>query len=161
MSRFVIGALPRSGTAWVAMVLNLSPYVACSHEAPFPDEETWGNDATPLLAVGSAGSHIPSVAIPEDCVRVAIRRNTTDSFHSCKKLLPDYSLLDHATVAALYEAYESTCDLVIPFEELFLEKTMRNLFNWSGGGAKPPIGKIRLALEMNIQLGELDYNFGV
>lgn len=155
---FQIAGLPRSGTAWIASVLNLCPDVICVHEpvdrnVPIP-QESYTN-------TGQAGSHLllPKWANMESDLRIYINRAPADAYSSMVEVLGGMSWETYLRrIAAPAREYEEMADIVIDFDALFTEGTVMCLWEYI---SDLPFQRDKVAsmLNMNIQRESLDYNF--
>jgi len=156
---FQIGALPRSGTAWITAVLNLCPDIMCIHEpvdlqVPVPQNA--------YTHSGQSGSHLilPYCAAMEADLIIFIKRDSVECYESMA------SVLDEVVTIGEYRKYlvepsheyEAFADLVIDFDELFNEQTVRYI--WEAISEKEfDVDKVRPMMNMNIQRESLDYKF--
>lgn len=155
---FQIGALPRSGTAWISSVLNLCPDTICLHEpidrnVPVPEGsyENWGQTGSHLL--------MPSIADMEADIRIYIKRDVVAVYDSLDKVVGGVDpKVFKGTVVGAAEDYESDCDVVFDFESLFTEETVREIWGMVTNSAFPK-DKVLTMLNMNIQRESLEYDF--
>lgn len=112
--KFVIGALPRSGTAWAAMLLNLHTGVYCFHDLVATAQARTYSEAlnkTGLRAVGDCSSAAVAPAFDDlKAKRLFLSRDPEE----CKKSL--IAVMGDAAIPAFEAAIKACDDWVAKFE---------------------------------------------
>lgn len=155
---FQIASLPRSGTAWIASVLNLCPETICLHEpidknVPVPESsyENWGQSGSHLL--------MPSLADMDTDVRIYIDRDPVEVYDSLDKLIGGIDPQTfNSTMAGASEDYQLDSDIIISYKSLFTEESVKAI--WEIVTNSPfPKDKVAVMLNMNVQRDSLEYDF--
>jgi hypothetical protein len=157
--KFQIAGLPRSGTAWVASVLNLCPDVICVHEPP---------DLNVPVPVGlyhhcgESGSHllVPDYRDEPADLRIFLKRNERHCYNSTNILFDDAMTRDSwlETLIPLAHEYERKSDIAIEFDQLFRIEAVKYIWN-EISDSRFDEDKVSLLLNMNIQRESLEYKF--
>jgi len=153
---FQISGLPRSGTAWIATVLSLSPDVTCYHEALMHgDPETLLRNA-PTKYAGDCSTYgfMPKRVI-DDAKKVVIFRDPFECFVSAENAFK--RSIDVPTQNALvhfinkYFLDDDHGVFAVEFPELFTSEIVHRILEYCCPGAAIDPIKLQLALSMNIQ----------
>lgn len=174
MQRFIIGGLPRSGTAWIANYISLHEGVFCWHEAiQYGDRFTsyseaidqpraWGN-----RMVGDATTAILPAYDEVEARRVFIVRNPDECAKSYLNCMGDEALKGWSDVLAnALNWLETHHPERIPFSDIFSPeiKTARRACAWlleTVAGVNFNEDIFRLAYEKEVQifgLNDVFYN---
>lgn len=156
--KFQIAGLPRSGTAWLASVLNLCPDVICVHE---PADNNVPKPSGIYPNEGESGSHllIPKCRDEHADLRIYINRPLEESFASLVKVTDgnvDAEWWD-SSVIALAEEYIQKADMIFDFNNLFTEDTVSEIWKAVSSSAFES-DKVRLMCGMNTQRNSLEYD---
>jgi hypothetical protein len=151
---FQISGLPRSGTAWIATVLSLSPDVTCYHESLMQgDPETLLRNA-PTKYAGDCSTYgfMPRMIIPS-ASKVFINRPIAECVECATKSFQRAQ--DEQTwknmVRSVADFLQNWKLGFVPFESLFQESTVNQIVDYCCPGATIDPIKLKLALSMNIQ----------
>jgi len=156
---FQVAALPRSGTAWITAVLNLCPDIMCIHE---PVDLQVPVPLNSYAHSGQSGSHLilPYCAAMEADLRIFIKRDSVECYESMDAAMDQIiGISDYRKylVEPSHE-YEAFADLVVDFDELFKEETVRYI--WEAiSKMEFDSDKVRPMMNMNVQRQSLDYDF--
>jgi len=153
---FQISGLPRSGTAWIATVLSLSPDVTCYHEALMHGDPKILLRNAPTKYAGDCSTYgfMPKQVI-WDAKKVLIFRSPFDSFVSAENAFK--RKIDVATQNALVRHREQFFFdndhgiFAVEFHELFTAEIVNRILEYCCPGATIDPIKLQLALSMNIQ----------
>lgn len=153
-----IAGMPRSGTAWLATVLNFASDVMVVHEGP--DK----NIPVPSMAFkhsGQAGSHllIPSLRDLHADLRVYLDRDSEVCYDSTDVLFDDMVPIEtwNEEIRDRAEKYKLGADFTIKFENLFTVRAVK--FVWeSVTEQRFEEDKVRAMLNMNVQRHCLEFD---
>lgn len=162
---FLVGALPRSGSCWIATVLNLSSEGRCLHEGPAyyenPIHEIKGFNGQ---CSGDCGSHVmiedynrlPARRVFIHRNKEAVKRSTLAFFQRCngEQFYQD-KLIDDLYEQAL-EWVRQFQPLVIPYHELFLIRSVERIWKHCMPELEFPKAKAEQLLSVNIQIKDFD-----
>ena len=155
---FQIAGLPRSGTAWIASVLNLCPDIMCIHE---PVDNNVPAPKGSYSHSGQSGSHllVPSYRDMEADLRIFIKRDSEDCVKSLQDIYGDVvtdSWMDCVVGPSI--EYENKTDIIVNFENLFTEDAVKYI--WESITEIPFCeDKVAPMFNMNIQRHSLEYDF--
>jgi len=153
---FHISALPRSGTAWIASVLNLCPDIMCVHEpvdgkVPVPEKAYRHN--------GQSGSHLLMPNVGRADLNVYIQRDPDECYNATSVVMPvpmadrDYW---NKTLVRLATECQGNADVVIFYENLFTIAAVRYL--WETISDEPfEQDKVAQMIGKNVQRQSLEY----
>jgi hypothetical protein len=153
---FQISGLPRSGTAWIATVLSLSPDVTCYHEALMQgDPETLLRNA-PTKYAGDCSTYgfMPKRVI-EDAKKVVICRDPCECFVSAENAFKrSIDVLTQNALVRRFDQFFFDDDhgfVAVEFPALFTAQIVKRILEYCCPGATIDPIKLQLALSMNIQ----------
>jgi len=155
---FQIAGLPRTGTAWIASVLNLCPDIICVHESA--DK----NVHVPVYKdkhYGQTGSHLllPKYMGKETGLKVFIERDQEECLLSSALVLEkDIDLKEWRKLVWNALNYKEKADIVITFDNIFTLKAVELIWK-EISDCEFDYDKVTLMLNMNIQRHSLEYNF--
>lgn len=154
---FSVAALPRSGTAWIASVLNLCPDICCVHE---PVDCNTHVPKMTYKHTGQSGSHLlaPDYGDVDADYSVYIDRDEDDVFDSIEAIYDTVDEDAFAYMVSMTDEYAAGCDMVVQFDKLFLTSTVAKI--WESISELPfEADKVEMMLNMNVQRESLEYDF--
>jgi hypothetical protein len=157
-----VSALPRSGTAFVSMLLSLHPDCVGYHELAAYDSD-WRNTIrkNKITADCNTYGYLPDYDAEPD-KRIYIINTITDSHRSaemaCRKVISHELMLrleDAGTTWAVF----NDC-YVIDRSQVFTESGSEGMWRYCFPDTPPPMEKIRQLIKLNIQHHNAHILFG-
>lgn len=163
---FHIGALPRSGSAWIATLMNMHPGVFCFHDALWSFEGKY-NEAPKSKAgydhVGDCSSGVCLFTPPDRVAFVA--RNTNEVRESLKDVGLDANFESVINVCAAWLDEHCMEGKIISFHSIFsdndeqCEAALNKLFTLTVPGVKLSMDKVRALRPLKVELLNLGPKF--
>jgi len=149
---FIIGALPRSGTAWLATALNCHPEIVCYHEAEKYSSVTYKH---PGKKVGNCSSAAPLMSQGDPPLRISLVRDEGEAFASLIQVVPE--LREWELILEAFWDWDAQADLRIRFDDLFTLDPYWQICEALGLETKASDNtKVRQLCKLNVQLNSID-----
>jgi len=158
MQTFQIGGLPRSGTAWIASVLNTIPNVYCYHEACVygkPKDVLETTKGFDYIGDASSAVILDDYKAP---VRIVIERDQFHALNATKAAFKSFEHKNWLEIVCRFAAWKMNADLVIPFGDLFTGEAVMDIMEMCCPSSRIDQGKLNQLIKMRVQLSDFNYN---
>jgi hypothetical protein len=152
---FQITGYPRSGTAWVASVLNTSPDILAYHESIIQNSF----DYLDYDYVGDCSSEILFSGFDENPnnVKIVIARDLDECKSSMLECTLPTTEEQWNRIEEQFDERLAEANMVVLFDDLFNLKAIDTLFERIAPEAKEDHVKMLQLITMNVQLNTIDY----